>query len=1245
MPGDRPDPDSAPTLGPEGPDSNQPDKEYGEPPSPEKNIGPYEILGEIGRGGMGIVYKAFHPALKRTVALKVLIAGEDASEEAIARFHREAEAVAKLGHHPNIVPVHDIGKVVGAFRETPLHYFAMHYVEGLPLDRIIDEGEITPKRAAVIAKKLAEALHHAHQHGVLHRDVKPSNVLMALESGQRSAVSGEKQDSSLTAHRSPFTAEFEPMLTDFGLAKDVESESKMTRSGMTLGTPAYMPPEQAEGHLDAIDERSDVYSLGATLYEMLVLQPPFEGKSVGDLVRKILFHEPVPPRKINRQLDKDLETICLKCLEKEPSKRYGKAADLAQDLGRFLEGAPIHARPASFLEKLVKRARRNKGVTIAVLVIFLLLCGGGVGTWLGVSQLASEKEGKEKAKTGEEKARFLLKKGRAVSKLLRLADVSLQRVNRDMRDITATPEDSPGREEKRNALWKEVEAFEKGVPSDSASRATWFAVKGWLRYQWGDEVGAMALFRTSRETDPEVAPGYLFEAMVWIVKYFKKQPMPIVFWGSGPFLTGTIPPETEEMKGYRARYETLLEALWKRSVWGDSAAKDFQAVVQGFRAFTEKDFEKALEGLAAGLALPEMTWMREEILAARAQVHHYAGRFETAAADLEEILRSHAMGPTPHIELGRCLLALGHEREHAGEDPMEWYEKAIQMVMKGIERDPSKTSGHSLIGNIYGSIAARQIKCGIDPRESFQKAIEAFSRSVACDPEKEHDLRIRGFEYVRLGRYLIQQGEDPSEAFSKALADLRAAAEKTPEKPLFLATRGRCLLIIGQYQGVQSEEGEKHVRNAVNDLKISLASDLPGKSILHEHLGGALKELAALESSRGRECSGLYEEAIEQFTLSIPRAKGGAPYHWRAGARVSWAKDVAKRGGDPRPFLPEVIKDLEKAIELGHETAKCLCDIGWSWATAGQESAKRGEDPTASYKQALVAFDRSLELAPGDAVCIKNRSATAVELAVFKAKTGVDPRPVIRQSIQDLEEIIRRDSSTPDFQRTLISLYSILAKNQEMWGEDGGPSFLKGVDGADAMIPVTPENWDLQRCKALLLEKLGRFSEAAQAYEEAYALGAPKGLKDNITWNRKAARAPKWMQTIFQARVLLEFGNYRKLRSLYEKALSQASDLESASRSGFFPFIGFAHRRLAGFLSILSTGKPALRLEPRPLPEAEAAALRKEALQHLRKAFELGWTDIDNLRKESDLEAIRKLPEFETLIKEWEKRLQESKGK
>ncbi|MHC5079914.1 MAG: serine/threonine-protein kinase [Planctomycetota bacterium] len=274
----------------------------------DRRLGKYRVLEEIGRGGMGIVYKAFDPDLKRTVALKVIISGEDASKEAIERFRREAEAVAKLGHHPNIVPVHEVGA------EKNRHFIAMHFVEGKSLDDMITDGEVAPRRAAKIARKIASALAHAHAKGVLHRDVKPANILV--------------------------TSSGEPQITDFGLARDVESDSALTQSGTTMGSPSYMPPEQADGRLEAIDARSDVYSLGAALYEMLVGRPPFEGATMINVIRKVIMEEPASPRQWNPSVPRDLETICLKCLEKDPERRYASAEVLGEDLRRFLESEP-----------------------------------------------------------------------------------------------------------------------------------------------------------------------------------------------------------------------------------------------------------------------------------------------------------------------------------------------------------------------------------------------------------------------------------------------------------------------------------------------------------------------------------------------------------------------------------------------------------------------------------------------------------------------------------------------------------------------------------------------------------------------------------------------------------------------------------------------------------------------------------------------------------------------------------------
>ncbi|MHC5080764.1 MAG: serine/threonine-protein kinase, partial [Planctomycetota bacterium] len=572
------------------------------PSTGEKKIGPYEILEEIGRGGMGVVYKAFQPQLKRTVALKVLIAGEDASEDAITRFHREAEAVAKLGHHPNIVPVYDIGTT------GKVHYFAMHFVEGKPLDRMIDERDITPKRAAVITKQLAEALHHAHEHGVLHRDVKPSNVLMASEGGQRSAVRGETQEEDFhTAHRSPPTAEFAPMLTDFGLAKDVESESTMTRSGMTLGTPNYMPPEQARGSIAEIDERSDVYSLGATLFEMLTLEPPFVGANVMEVIQKVMFREPVPPRKRNPTVARDLETICLKCLEKDIQRRFASAQELAEDLGRFLEGMTIRAKPASLAERTMRRLRRHKIAVLAAAVVALVLLLGGIPLVLWMARERERAEGeraKEAARAvqaakGEEEAQRLLQKNSRVADVLLSAYTRLGWVNtkrkKDFYDFRLPGERD---EELTRRTEREIEAFASGIRPDPASQATLLAVKGWLAHLARQDDRAAKLFKEARERDEEVVWGYMFEAMVWLSLYVWKKQLPETRARMQGLTFEEVIPDSDELVEFRRRFLALLGELSRQKAWGREMI-DLKEVLHGFMELGEGRLEEAEKGLTS----------------------------------------------------------------------------------------------------------------------------------------------------------------------------------------------------------------------------------------------------------------------------------------------------------------------------------------------------------------------------------------------------------------------------------------------------------------------------------------------------------------------------------------------------------------------------------------------------------------------------------------------------------------------
>jgi len=346
---------------------------------PPRKVGNYYIYERLGTGGMGSVFRARHRSLGHEVALKLLHQGGASSPENLQRFAREAEVTAKL-HHPNILSLHDFGKLKsGGF------YYTMELIPGDDYQGIIRKQLPSPKEAARTLLKISDAVHFAHQQGIIHRDIKPQNILI-----------NEKK---------------EPMIMDFGLAKNVNDEAsvELSHSGMVMGTLSYMSPEQLEGRLDDVNTISDVYSLGAVLYESMTGRPPFVGDNQFNLMVKIAEDDPLPPQILNPAIPIDLETICLKCLEKIPARRYQTAMELSEDITCFLEERPISAQPSTVLTRSFKFVKRNKGVVSSVFLVILAL---SIGLTIALYQWKTVVHMTQKA---IEKERIDIEKGKALS--------------------------------------------------------------------------------------------------------------------------------------------------------------------------------------------------------------------------------------------------------------------------------------------------------------------------------------------------------------------------------------------------------------------------------------------------------------------------------------------------------------------------------------------------------------------------------------------------------------------------------------------------------------------------------------------------------------------------------------------------------------------------------------------------------------------------------------------------------------
>lgn len=341
-------------------------------------FGPYELIEELGRGGMGVVYAARQSALDRTVAVKLLLSGAYASETALERFRKEAAAAAGL-QHPNIVEIHDYGEWEGQ------PYYVMDLVPGRNLAQVCDGRPLGTARAAAILRELADAVHYAHQQGILHRDLKPSNVL--LDDRDRARI------------------------TDFGLARRLDDDSGVTQTGQMLGSPGYASPEQAAGRIAEVGVPSDVYGLGALFYHLLTGRAPFSAATPTETLRLVLETDPPPPRLLNPAVSRDLETICLKCLAKEPARRYASAADVGEDLERFLGNRPIRARPPSIVYRARKFARRYRTGVAAVAAVILALAIGLTLALAGYRRAVEQQHATDAARArSQEMVNFIMQK-------------------------------------------------------------------------------------------------------------------------------------------------------------------------------------------------------------------------------------------------------------------------------------------------------------------------------------------------------------------------------------------------------------------------------------------------------------------------------------------------------------------------------------------------------------------------------------------------------------------------------------------------------------------------------------------------------------------------------------------------------------------------------------------------------------------------------------------------------------------
>jgi serine/threonine-protein kinase len=781
----------------------------------------YELIEFIGRGGMGDVYKARDPRLGRYVALKFL---RRDTPDIAARFMREARVQARIDHD-NVCQVYEVGEVEGH------SYIAMQYIAGGSLKQITDLLSLREK--AEIMVDVADALHAAHQAGLIHRDVKPANILV------------ERSDDG----------SWRPFVVDFGIARDVDSRD-VTVSGMVLGTPAFAAPEQVRGETRNLDRRTDVYSLGATMYWFLTDRPPYDG-GYPEVLAGITDREPTPPHRINPDTPVDLETIVLKCLEKEPDRRYATAREVSEDLRRFLTAEPITARPASLIYKVGKKIRKHRGLTAAtaaVLAAFVTV------TLLGVRSNLQARRQAAIAQTLLEQVTEIEAMVRITSMMPlhdRRPDEQLIRARMEQisTDIERYGELSlgPGHyalgrghlalQDYQTALDHLQAASDAGYRTPGVSYALGLVLGRLYEQQLQearqiDDRALREAFRSDIETrfkepalanlrsgrDPATEAAAYAEGLIalyegryeWALDKAREAFEQVEWLYEAKKLEGDILLEIGSQLGYRGDYPAALEQFrFAGQAYATAAeiARSDASIYEGdcARWTHVMDTEVRRGGVpdpAYDAALAACT-MALHVDPDRSEVHERLSRLhwrwadvvndrggdptpdlERAVASAGRAISLDATSASAHFVMGGALTVTGLHELATGRDPLPTLERAVASLKRAVELEPGMVLAHDDLGYAHERIALYEMSAGVDPRPSLDRAASSFRRAIQLEPDYANAHNNLGIALWRRAYYELRIGLDPGPALDNALAALAEATSLNPNYAYAFANRG-----------------------------------------------------------------------------------------------------------------------------------------------------------------------------------------------------------------------------------------------------------------------------------------------------------------------------------------------------------------------------------------------------------------------------------------------------------------------
>jgi len=931
-------------------------------------LGRYVLAEPIGSGGAGVVWKAWDAPLRRWVALKEPRLQTGTSRD---RFFREAQAMARLSH-PHVVSVHDFGEESGRF------YLVMELVEGDPLSRLLERDSIDLRRKVELLNKVARAIHHAHEQGIIHRDLKPQNILVS--------ASGE------------------PKVTDFGLAQLVDSDVALTRTAAPLGTPMYMAPEQVDRTRGAIAPTTDVYALGAILYEMLTRRAPHAHETVAEVYAKILTSEPALPSKIVRSIPADLQTIALKALEKDPRRRYSTAEAFAEDLRRHLAGEPIQARPLHPAYRLGRRIRRSP-------------LGFGMGAVAAVALLA---------------AAAVWAGGAAERAAARQA---LQEIGRESVTTALTFRRVGAADRMRDYLPKLESAYRK-VLERSPDLAEPEYLMGRMYRALMENEKALQHQERALAKDPAYAPALYERAVLNSIKYGRERQQALESpQAPGP---GPAPPElarradpVEHARPDLARLrETIvrdcvdLERVTRGTPGDDPRAWVTAANVlaaRGILAYHRGEFPEAIRTLQEAVKQDPLIEEAWETLGETIGKRPILGTEEKLGRSLEvEQLYTRALsidrGYLPHLRgRARARFFVACYRSDSGKDPIADFAAGEGDLAQALAGSPGDfelwlqrgnlrrtrawhrvSHGEDPTADLAGAeedlaVAVRVGKdqprvwvaraglrslmgycrkvSGADPLADYAAAEEDFTQALRLDPQRANTWRLRGNLRVIRGAYRMNVGRDPLPDFASAAEDLETALRLRKDVAGAWCDRGELETWRGVYRMSRGEDPLPDFAAAEKDFEEALR--------LHPDEGWALDQRSTMSLHRGLWRLKQGHDPLPDFAAAEKYASGmlalwkGFPVSWERNARLRLERGVYRmsRGEDPLPDFASAQKDLDEALRLNGLSADA-----WRWR--GELRLKRGSfhegrhdlaRAQEDYREAVRSYEQALRLNPTSA--------------------------------------------------------------------------------------------------------------------------------------------------------------------------------------------------------------------------------------------------------------------------------------